>query len=147
MTLPRSKSFWIFQGLGWLLVFYLMYAQVISAFDYELGVSMGTQESASLITEVGVAFWKGFAFADLLYTPLLAIGLFGQLKTPVRAKLLLAAALGITVYWPLVSLAAVHTARGANGWYLQGEITYWIVLPLIAVWGLWGLWRLQIEAS
>ena len=63
---------------GWLLLVYLVYAQVPAAFDYEIGVRMGTQEPAELITEVGVAFWYGFAFADLLvYIPLLAAGLIG----------------------------------------------------------------------
>jgi hypothetical protein len=35
------------------LVLYLIYAKAIPAFDYQLGVSMGTQESAEAITEVG----------------------------------------------------------------------------------------------
>ena len=58
---------------------------------------MGTQEAAEVVSEVGVAFWYGFAFGDLIaYIPLLAIGLIG----------------------------------------------YWLVLPLITLWGAWGLWRL-----
>jgi len=65
---------------GWLLLAYLVYAQAIPAFDYELGIRMGTQESAQRITEVGVAFWYGFAFADLvIYIPLLGAGLIGRL--------------------------------------------------------------------
>ena len=36
-------------------------AQGISALGYELGVGMGTQESPEVITEVGAAFWYGFA--------------------------------------------------------------------------------------
>jgi hypothetical protein len=35
------------------LVLYLIYAQATPAFDYQLGVGMGTQESAEAITEVG----------------------------------------------------------------------------------------------
>ena len=58
---------------------YLIIAQAIPAFDYEIGVRMGTQEPASRITEVGVAFWKGFAWGDLLvYIPLLGMGLAGH---------------------------------------------------------------------
>ena len=70
---------WSLQIPGWLLFMYLVYAQGIPAFDYELGVRMGTQESAQNITEVGAAFWYGFAFADLvIYIPLLAAGLVGH---------------------------------------------------------------------
>ena len=138
----RSIEFWVFQGIGWILFFYLVYAQVISAFDYELGVAMGTQEPATLISEVGVAFWKGFAIADLIYVPLLGVGLIGQLQVPVKRELIFAAALGITIYWPAVCLAAIVAANSAEAWNLQNEIAYWIVLPLIALWGVWGMWRL-----
>jgi hypothetical protein len=53
----------------------------------------------------------------------------------------LAAALGITVYWPIVCLAAVVTAREAHGWLLSNESDYWLVLPVITIWGAWGLWQ------
>lgn len=54
----------------------------------------------------------------------------------------LIAAMGITVYWPIVCLAAVVAARGAPGWSLPKESDYWVVLPVIALWGVWGLWWL-----
>ena len=139
----RGVSFWMLQGPGWLLLIYLVYAQGISAFDYGLGVALGTQESAEAITEVGAAFWYGFAFGDLvIYIPLLAVGLIGQWFGRLWGRVTLGAALGITVYWPVVCLAAVVSARGAEGWTLANEGDYWIVLPLIALWGAWGLWRL-----
>jgi hypothetical protein len=52
------------------------------------------------------------------------------------------AGLGVTIYWPVVCLAAVVAARDASGWNLVNETPYWIVLPLITLWGAWGLWRL-----
>lgn len=52
----QGFRFWSLQGPGWVLLLYLVYAQAIPAFDYDLGVAMGTQESAARITEVGVAF-------------------------------------------------------------------------------------------
>ena len=74
----RGASYWLLLGPGWLLLLYLIYAQAIPAFNYDLGVSMGTQEPAEQITEVGVAFFYGFAFADLvIYIPLLVLGLIG----------------------------------------------------------------------
>lgn len=130
------------QGPGWLLVIYLAYAQGIPAFDYELGVAMGTQEPAGQITEVGAAFWWGFAFGDLVvYLPLLATGLAAHFAARTWACAVLASALGITVYWPVVSLAAVVAARDAEGWSLPEELVYWIVLPPIALWAAWGLWH------
>jgi hypothetical protein len=137
----RGSSFWMLQGPGWLLLIYLAYAQAIPAFDYDLGVAMGTQESASQITEVGVAFWYGFALADLLiYMPLLVAGLLGHWSGKVWGRVLAGAALGITVYWPVVSLVAVVAARNASGWHVVDETAYWIVLPAISVWAAWGLW-------
>ena len=141
--MKRDIEFWSIQGPGWLLLIYLTYAQAIPAFDYDLGVSMGTQESAEQISDVGVAFWYGFAFGDLVtYIPLLAMGLIGCWLDRMWGRMLLAAALGITVYWPVVCLAAVVGARDAAGWNFTGEAAYWIVLPLFVLWGVWGLWRL-----
>jgi hypothetical protein len=136
----RGVGFWLLQGPGWLLLVYLVYAQGLPAFDYELGVAMGTQESAEQITEVGTSFWYGFALADaVLYIPLLGAGLIGLWKNAAWGRVVMSAALGITIYWPIVVLAAAVKARGAAGWHLD-ESGYWIVLPLIAFWALWGLW-------
>ena len=115
--MPRKDAlFWALQGPGWALLLYLVVAQGIPAFDYELGVRMGTQESAEAVTEVGAAFWYGFAFGDLVtYIPLLAVGLYGHWRGDSWATTVLAAALGITVYWPVVCLATVTAAHGAEG--------------------------------
>lgn len=139
----REKGFWFLQLPGWLLCLYLVYAQAIPAFDYELGIRMGTQESASRITEVGTAFWFGFALGDLLvYIPLLAVGLAGHWAGKAWGHVFLAAALGITIYWPVVCLAAVADARDATGWQIENETDYWIVLPIICLWGIWALSQL-----
>ena len=73
-------AFWIIQVPGWLLFFYLVVAQCSAAISYSLGVRLGTQEPAERITDVGVAFFKGYAGADLVfYVPLLGFGLVGHL--------------------------------------------------------------------
>jgi hypothetical protein len=118
------------------LLVYLVYAQVPAAFDYELGVRMGTQEPVEAITEVGAAFWYGFALADLLvYIPILAAGLLGLWRDCRWGPAVLGAALGITIYWPVVALAAAVDARDAEGWAID-ETLYWIVLPIITLWAL-----------
>ena len=130
---------WWLQIPGWLLLVYLINAQAIPAFDYEMGVRMGTQEPAQRITEVGTAFWYGFAFADLVvYLPLLGAGLVGHWFERPWWRVVFGAALGITVYWPVAVLATAVDARGASGWDID-ETSYWIVLPIIAAWALWGL--------
>ncbi len=137
----RGAGHWWLQVPGWLLLAYLFYAQAIPAFDYELGVRMGTQESAQNITDVGTAFWFGFAFADLvIYIPLLGAGLIGHWLGRAWWRPIFGAALGITVYWPVVVLATAVDARDMSGWDVD-ETAYWIVLPAIATWALWGLLR------
>jgi len=133
-------AFWFIQVPGWLLFIYLAVAQCVAAISYELGVRMGTQEPASRVTRVGVAFWKGFAGADLVfYTPLLGLGLAGHALGADWGRTALAAGLGVTVYWPVVCLWTVHAARGAPGWDLPNERQYRVVLPLISCWALVGL--------
>ena len=138
----RDFGFWSAQIPGWLLLAYLVYAQAIPAFNYQLGVRMGTQEPAEQISAVGAAFFYGFAFADLvIYIPVLAAGLIGLLKEARWGRVVAAAAFGITVYWPVVCMATLVDARGAPGWDIGDETAYWIVLPMIALWGLWALFR------
>lgn len=131
-----AAAFWFIQGPGWLLLGYLIVAQCLPAFSYDLGVRMGTQEPAAHVTEVGVAFWKGFCGGDLLvYVPLLGAGLAGHALGTVWGITVLAAALGVTAYWPVVSLWTLSAATGRPGWALPNARVYWIVLPAIALWG------------
>ena len=129
-------AFWVVQVPGWLLFAYLAAAQCLAAVNYALGVKMGTQEPAERITEVGVAFFKGYAGADLIfYTPLLGFALVGHFLGSSWADVALGGALGVTVYWPIACLWTVKAAQGAAGWELPKEEQYWIVLPVIAGWG------------
>ena len=78
----------------------------------------------------------------MIYIPLLALGLIGHMRDAPWGRSVLAAAMGITVYWPIVSLAALVKARDAAGWNLRSEVPYWIVCVAIASWGAWALWEL-----
>lgn len=141
LVINRGWKFWAILCPGWVLLLYLIVAQGIPAFDYRLGVQMGTQEPAAAVTDVGVAFFKGFAIGDVItYIPLLAVGLIGYTVGRAWGRVVLAAALGITVYWPAVCLATVASTSGIPGWNLANETVYWVVLPLIALWGAFALW-------
>ena len=112
---------------------------------------MGTQDSTDVVTEVGVAFWKGFAFADMLfYIPLLGYALATCDEAMQKNQSYLAAALGITVYWPIVCLKAAISARGAPGWSLDDR-PFLILLPVIILWAAWQLvcleTRVEIDLS
>jgi len=144
----QGIGFWALQVPGWIVVALLILGQGIAAIDYDLAVRMGTQDSAAMITEVGVAFFYGFAFGDLVvYIPLLVAGLVGHWMQRIWGTVLLAAALGITVYWPVVSLATVVAAGDAEGWNPANVTAFWIALPLIALWAAWGLWQLLQNRS
>ena len=110
-TDSRGPCFWMIQIPGWILGIYLIVAQGLTAFSYELGVTIG----------------------HLLGT--------GWRRVP------LGAGLGITVYLPVVCLAALVDARDAEGWKLINELPYWMVLPLVSLWGLWGLLVLMRESG
>lgn len=141
--MKKGIGFWVLQGPGWALVVLLILGQGIAAVDYELGVRMGTQDSAEAVTEVGAAFWYGFALGDLVtYIPILVAGLVGHWLVRMWGRVFLAAALGISVYWPVVCLATTFAARDAEGWNPANEAAFWLVLPLVALWGAWGLWYL-----
>lgn len=142
-----NTAFWVLQVPGWLLFFYLLATQCTAAVSYAIGIKMGTQEPAEQITEVGVAFFKGYAGADLIfYTPILGLGLFGHYLGTSWSLVVLSAALGVTVYWPIACLWTVRAARGAEGWDLPKEEQYWVVLPMIAGWGALGLILLLLES-
>ena len=55
---------------------------------------------------------------------------------------MLAAAAGITIYWPVVCLAAMVDARDAAGWDIASEAPYWTVCLIVCAWGLVALWAL-----
>ena len=133
-------AFWLIQVPGWLLFIYLFAAQCTAAVSYTLGEKLGTQEPAARITEVGVAFFKGYAGADLVfYVPLLGLGLLGHALGAYWSTVALSGAMAITVYWPIACLWTVRAARGAEVWELPKEQQYWIALPTIAAWGILGL--------
>jgi hypothetical protein len=128
-TKKHDFNFWAMQGPGWLLLIYLIYAQGITAFGYQLGVAMGTQEPVETITEVGAAFSYGFALGDLLtYIPILIVGLIGaicaaitgaELRSQLRWGSLFIGLLYVFRRWltPGTPPDGTSPARRHIGWY------------------------------
>jgi len=140
MPEDRSTGFWVLAGLGTLLLVMLLAAQTTALIDYDLAVSWGLQEAPSAITEMGVAVNKGSAAADtFIYVPLLAIGLAGYWLKKRWGTIALAAALGITTYWPIVALWTLYAARGVPGFNFSSHASYTVMLVPFVVYALWGL--------
>ena len=143
MWLQRPAGFWVLQGVGLLLCVILLAGQTLSLVDYDLTVALGLQEPAGQITDVGVAVNLGFAAADtIVYLPLLAAGLAGLWLGRPWGTVALAAALGITAYWPVAVLFMLFFAEDAPGFTFPYLAAYAAGLVPVAVFGLWGLWYL-----
>ena len=144
MNETRNIGFWILISIGILLIIMLLLGQTISLINYDLTVSLGLQESVEEVSEIGVAWAKGFAFGDtVLYIPLLFIGLVGLLKRKLWGFHSMFGALAITAYWPVVSLSTIFIGRTALDLNPDKYVSYSIILPLIALYGLWGMWYLH----
>ena len=125
------------------LMLFLLSGQTFSLINYEAALDLGLQESAEEITEVGIAFAKGFAFADTIaYIPLLLIGIIGLLKRTKWGVYAMFASCAISVYWPLVHLYAIYI--GVDVIILNPEkyVSFPITLSFIILYGLWGMWYL-----
>ena len=126
-----------------LLMLFLLAGQTFSLFNYEAAVDMGLQESAEEITEVGIAFAKGFAFADTIaYIPLLLIGIIGLLKRTKWGVYAMFASCAISVYWPLVHLYAIYIGIDVIILHPEKYVSFPITLSFIILYGLWGMWFL-----
>ncbi|WP_292467421.1 hypothetical protein [Methanolobus sp.] len=142
-NVSKSIAFRIFIFIGVILAIMLLSGQTYSLMDYDQAVSMGLQESVEEVSEVGVAWAKGFALADtLLYLPLLLLGIGGLLKRKAWGLYSMVGAMAITAYWPIVSLATVFIGRDTLNLNPDKYVSYSIILPLIALYGLWGIWYL-----
>jgi hypothetical protein len=117
--------------------------QTMSLIDHDLTVSLGLQESEEEIGKVGIAFARGFALGDtVLYIPLFVIGIIGLVKRRSWGTFFMFGALAVTVYWPVVHLFAIYAGRSSMHLSSEKYLSYSIILPLIALYGLWGMWFL-----
>ncbi len=138
--LKKDTSFWVLIIIASILVVMFLLGQTLGLFNYDLAVSIGTQESVEEIGNVGIAFAKGFGFADtVLYIPLFVIGIIGLLKQKRWGKYSMFGGLAISVYWPLVHLYAIFIDKASITLHAEKYIYYPIILSLIVIYGLWGM--------
>jgi hypothetical protein len=141
--LKKETSFWVLIIVASILVILFLFGQTLGVFDYDLAVSIGMQESESEIGKIGIAFAKGFGFADtVIYIPLFLIGIIGLIKNKRWGKYSMFGALAISVYWPIVHLYAIFIDRISITLNPDKYISYPIILSLIIIYGLWGMWYL-----
>jgi len=149
--MEKSYGFRVLIIVAILLNIMFVAGQTLSLIDHDLTVELGLQESKEEISEVGIAFAKGFAFGDtVFYIPLFAIGIIGLLKRRLWGIFSMFGALAVTVYWPVVHLFAIYAGRSSMHLSSEKYLSYSIILPLIALYGLWGMWFLyknRIELS
>lgn len=137
MNHKTTISFWILIGLGILLNIIYLLGQTMAIINYDFTVSVGLQESANEITEVGVALNKGFGFGDtVFYIPIYLLGIIGLLKRKILGLYAMIGAMAITVYWPIVCLATVFYARHAPGFHFADYTSYSIILSIISLYGI-----------
>jgi hypothetical protein len=144
----RPFGFWFLIIVGVILNVLFLAGQTLSLIDHDLTVALGLQESEAEISAVGIAFAKGFALGDTVcYIPLFVTGIVGILRRSAWGPFPMFGALSITVYWPLVHLYAIYA--GKDIMHLSGEkyLSYSILLPLVALYGLWGMWFLYRNRS
>ncbi len=136
----KDKSFRVLITIASILVLFLLSGQTLGVFNYDLAVVIGMQESENEIGKVGIAFAKGFGFADTaIYIPLIVSGIIGLLKKKRWGKYSMFGALAISVYWPLVHLYAIFIDRASITLHSEKYIYYPIILSLIVIYGLWGM--------
>jgi hypothetical protein len=139
MNNKRTAGYWVLMILGVLLLIMLLLGQTMSFIDYDFAVSLGLQESKDVIGETGAAMNKGFGVGDtMIYAPFLLIGLLGLGLRKTWGVFAMAGAMGITAYWPIVSLFMLIFARGTPGFNFTSFASYTVILLLVTIYGLWG---------
>ena len=132
--------FWFLIAVTSALTFLYLLGQTMAFIYYDFTVMIGLQEPAEEVTEIGVAFNKGFGVGDtVVYLPLLIAGIIGMIRRKQWGLFSMAAALSITIYWPIVCLATLFFAKGSPGFNFSDYTSYSILLLIISLFGMWGL--------
>jgi hypothetical protein len=143
MKVTRTKEFWFLFITSLIILAWLFIGQMMAFVNYGFTVSIGLQEPVHVIGEMGVAVNKGFGVGDTAaYIPLMIFGLIGLMARKRWSLIIMGAAFGITVYWPVTCMFILLFARGTPGYSFTSFGSYTVVLSIITLYGIWGIWYL-----
>jgi hypothetical protein len=143
MSGKRTLGFWVLIIPGFLILFMLIFGQMMAVIDYDFAVSIGLQEPTEVFSEYGVAMNKAFGVGDtIIYLPLLVLGLIGLWLKKSWGLFVMLAALAITAYWPVVHIFFVLFAEGLPGFNFTDFTSFITTLIVISVYGIWGMYYL-----
>ena len=141
MVTKRPIGFWVIVCISVVLLAILIFGQMMAFINYDFTVSLGLQESKTMVGPMGVAFNKSFGVGDtIIYIPLLLCGLVGLFLRKVWGLFFMAGGFAITAYWPIVCIFFIFFAKGAPGFMFAKFLAYAIGLTLVSLYGLWGFW-------
>ena len=144
MVIDTGKmGYWFLITFSSVLLLFLIVGQSFALINYNYVVSIGLQESIEEVTKIGIAWLKAFAIGDTLaYIPLLLAGIIGMIKKRKWGYISMFASLAISVYWPVVNLSAIYLAKNDINLNADKYVSFSIILPIIAIYGLWGMFYL-----
>jgi hypothetical protein len=143
MYIKRTTGFWVIQAMG--IVFLLMFliGQFPAIFNYDFSVSIGMQEGADKIGEMGVAVNRGIAAADsLIILPLLIFGLTGLWKRKSWGLFSMIGYMAYMAHWPMFCLFWYLFAKELPEFTFTNYILYTILLSFFTLYSIWALWYL-----
>jgi len=139
-SLSRPVAFWVIVAfLIYDLAFFII-GQSTTLFAYDFAVRIGLQESAELVGEYGVRVNRSFGLADTVVSiPLAILSLLGLFLRRQWALTILAAFMGVTLYWPICCAGLLLFLPGAPGYNFAPSIGYWLIFAFHVGFALWTL--------
>ncbi len=137
----RPAAFWVMSAFLVFAIGFILLGQTGALLDYGFTVRLGLQESSASVGEYGVQVNRAFGLADtLVYLPVLIGALAGLVLRRPWALTALAAAAGLSLYWPVCSTGLLVFLRGVPDFHLVPNPIYWVIFALFILFGLWMLW-------
>ncbi len=144
----RPVAFWIIVVFLVLSFIMLLLGQIMALIDYDSAAQLGLQESREAISEYGMQVNRGFAAGDtLVYATLTGASVIGLLLRKRWALLTTGAVMGISAYWPVVSVFMLIFLRGVPGYTLVPGLEMWLVMAIYFAFGVWGLFYLILRGD
>lgn len=147
-TRNRPFAFWLIMAYLVFDLVFILVGQTASLFAYDFTVRMGLQESVEAVSEYGVQMNRAFGLADTVVSiPLMLLSLVGFAGRRPWVIPILAAFMGISIYWPVYCTGLFLFLKGVPGYNLVPGMGYGIVLALHAAIGIWILGYLMVRGK